>query len=97
MTQHRFYGLRGEAYGLEKVRIYEQEKEAIAKYFWEVRNKSGKFTARDLGAIAVKFQLPLTIMNDFLSKATDGKFPAGTWDRLKDRKCKARDLGVVWE
>ena len=52
MPQHRFYGLRGEAYGLEKVRIYEQEKEAIAKYFWEVRNKNGKFTARDFGAIA---------------------------------------------
>ena len=97
MTQHRLYGFRDEAYGIEKERIYEQEKYAIAEYFWDIHNKNGKFTPRDFGEIAVKFYLPLTVMDDFLNKATNGKFPVGTWSRLKSESgYKALDLGVIW-
>jgi hypothetical protein len=94
MTQHRFYGLRGEAYGLLKVKILEEESEAIAAYFNEIKNRTGKFTPKDFGAIAMHFRIPLTVMDDLLNKIVG--FPVGTWDRLKDKGCKAKDIGVVW-
>jgi hypothetical protein len=97
MTRHRFYGLRGEAYGLEKERIYDVEKESIASYFWDIYDRSGKFTPKDLGACAMHYKIPLTIMSEFLHKATNGKFPSTTWDLLKERGCKAKDIGVVWD
>ena len=96
MAQHRLYGLRGNAYKQKYLQIYEQEKDAIAAEFNLVIETTGKFTIRDFGAIAVKFQLPLTAMDDFLNSATNSKFPIGTWDRAKDKGLKARDIGVVW-
>ena len=97
MTQHKLYGFCGEAYELEKERIYEQEKDAIAKYFWDVHNKNGEFTPRDFGSIAVKFCIPLKVMDDFLNKATNGAFPAGTWDKIKaESGYKLLGLGAIW-
>lgn len=94
--KHRLYGLRGTTFVSEYKRLYQDlEPELREAFAVRVKKSGGKFTPRDLGAIAVEFRLPLTALDDFLSGY--GLIPAGTWDRLKGRGCKARDIGVVWD
>ena len=97
MTQHRFYGLRGKAYGLLKEKILKEESQELLRFFDDRISASNKFTPKDLGECAMHFCIPLTVLDDLLNKATNGRYPAGTWDRLKDKGCKARDIGVIWE
>lgn len=95
--KHRLYGLRGHSFKVAYKRILAEEGEAIRSKFFEIVERDGKFSPRALGEIAVEFRLPLTILDDCLPDLTDGAYPSGTWERLKDRGVKARDIGVVWE
>jgi len=93
--KHRLHGLRGSSYTNEYKRLYKElEPELRLAFQSRVAMSDGKFTPRDFGAIAVEFRLPLTVLDDFLSGYR--LIPSGTWDRLKDRGCKAKDLGVEW-
>jgi hypothetical protein len=93
MTQHRFYGLRGKAYGLLKEKILKEESEVIAAYFYEIKDRTGEFTPKDFGAIAMHFRIPLTVMDDLLNKITNGEYPIGAFERSG---FKAKDVGVIW-
>jgi len=95
--QHRLHGLRGNNYRLEYKRLYELLKDELKIEFDKIYNSQNKFIPKDLGRLANQFLLPLTALDDFLNSATDGEYPIGTWDRLKDRGLKARDIGVMWE
>lgn len=98
MTQHRLYGLRGAAYVSRCKEIYESDRDAIlAAYNNLVKQRDGKFTPKDLGHLCNQFQLPVKVMDEFLPEITSRDYRAGTWQRLQDRGCKAKDIGVVWE
>jgi hypothetical protein len=56
---------------------------------------NGKFSPKNLGELAIKYQLPVTAMSEILEER--GCLPTGTWERLKDRGCTARSIGVVWD
>ncbi len=92
--QHRLYGLRGKAYVNKMKEIYETDREAIRIEFNKIVNSNGKFTPKDLGDMCNKFRLPVTVMDDYLDSLE--LLPCGTWDRLKDRGCRAKDIGVMW-
>lgn len=92
--QHRLYGLRGKDYINKRNEIFESDGVEIARAFSEIVSKSGKFTPPGLGKLCNQFLLPVTIMDKFLSDL--GLLPSGTWQRLQDRGCKAKDIGVEW-
>ena len=94
--QHRLFGLRGKAYVAEYKRIFETDKDFILAAFTEIVEREGKFTMASLGLLAMRFRMPLTWMDDCLPTITNFQYPSGTWDRLKDRGVKAKDIGVVW-
>lgn len=94
--QHRLYGLRGQTYVRKYKEIYQQEKDAIIKAFDELVSTEGKFSAKMLGKLCNQFKLPVTVMDEFLSEATNFRYPSGTWDRLRDKGVKAKDIGVAW-
>lgn len=94
--RHRLFGLRGSAYVGEYKRLYRELEPALRGAFEARKNAGGgRFTPRDLGAVAVEFRLPLTALSEFLEGY--GLLPAGTWERLRDRGCKAKDVGVEWD
>lgn len=100
--QHRLHGLRGRAYVLEMKRIMAELSPLIRQDFFLIVKEKGKFTPNDLGAMAMKWRLPLTVLDDYLPDLTvlPGEkhplYPSGTWERLRDRGMKARDIGVEW-
>ncbi len=95
--QHRLYGLRGKAYVAEYKRIFYQDREAILDAFnFLVEKNGGRFTPKCLGELCNQFRLPLTVMDGFLPEITNYRYSTGTWQRLKDRGCRAKDIGVVW-
>lgn len=95
--QHRLHGLRGKAYVKEMKRIFAEDQDAIRQKFEEIKQRNGgdKFTINNLGEICLHFRLPLTVMCGFLSDLQ--LLPVLTYDRLKDRGLKARDIGIVWK
>jgi hypothetical protein len=97
MTQHRLYGLRGKAYVTRYKQIFESDRVAILAAFNDLVGRDGKFTPMHLGQLCNQFQVPVKVMDDFLPEITNRKYSAGTWQRLKDRGCKAKDIGVTWE
>ena len=94
LRQHRLYGLRGQAYVKRLKEIYEADKEAIKDEFERIVDHLERLTPLSLGYLCNKFNLPVTVMDDYLSSLE--LIPSGTWERLKDRGCKARDIGVMW-
>ncbi|NEP55997.1 MAG: hypothetical protein F6K31_03100 [Symploca sp. SIO2G7] len=94
--KHRLWGLRGNAYVAKYKQIYKQEKTAILSAFNKIVEKEGRFTPKHLGYLCNKFRLPCTVMDEFLPDITDYRYPTGTWERLKNRGFKARDIGVSW-
>jgi hypothetical protein len=88
---HRLQGLRGKAYVAEMKRIMAEDGPKIAKRFNELREYGG-FTPRDLGTLSFEFQLPLTVLDDYLPELTGNAYKAGTWERLQARGCKASDI-----
>lgn len=96
MIQHRLAGLRGKPYIVRSKEIMAAEGESIAAAFAAVIQEKGKFTPLDLGALAVQFQLPVTLLDDYLPTLTKGRYATGTWERLRDRGCTAKMIGVVW-
>ncbi len=101
MVQHRLFGLRGKAYVKEMKRIMAEDGEAIAQSWHRRVRENGQFSAKDLGALANEFRLPLTVLDDYLPElvghSQDLTYRAGTWERLKSAGVKAKDIGVVWE
>jgi hypothetical protein len=96
--QHRLIGLRGKAYVAEYKRILNKERGEILAIFEEiVAANDGKFSAKSLGQLASRIRMPLTWIDDCLPEITNYRYPSHTWDRLKDRGVKAKDIGVVWE
>lgn len=96
MVQHRFHGLRGQAYVREYKRLLEELRSPIKKEFDSIVKAQGKFTPIDLGVIANKFQLPVTVTDEFLADIVS-RYPSGTWQRLQDRGCRAKNIGVEWK
>ena len=94
--QHRLYGLRGKVYVKKYKTIFQEEGSAIAQRFKEMQQKEGKFTPPMLGEICNEFRLPVKVMDEFLADLDVG-YPAGTWQRLKDRGCTAKMIGVEWK
>ena len=101
MPQHRLYGLRKKAFFAEYKRLYEELRDEIRADVIKTVRETDKFTPTNLGSLCMKFRIPLSVMDKYL----EGYFPTGdpdmvwrpyTWDRLRDRGAKARDLGVVW-
>lgn len=104
MPQHQLYGLRGKAYVVKYKQLYEELKDVIKEDVLEVKKTTGLFTTYDFGKLCVKHRIPLTAMDDYLNSIFRPNsilgnpiiWYAGTWERLKDRGVKARDIGVVW-
>lgn len=94
LCQHRLHGLRGQSYVKVLKEIVASEADEIRKAYQTIVEDQGKFTCLSLGYLCNKFRLPVTVMDDILPDFTD--YPAGTWERLKDKGCKARDIGVMW-
>lgn len=93
---HRLYGLRGKAYVKTMKRIMVEDGDKITARFNELARSYGKFTPRHLGLLATEFRLPLTVLDNYLPTLTEGRYPSGTWERLKDRGVSAIDIGVNW-
>jgi hypothetical protein len=93
--QHRLSGLRGSAYVREFKRLLEELRSPITKDFKQIVESNGKFTPKDLGGLCIKYLLPVTVMDDFLNGYD--LLPSGTWDRLREQGCKAKDIGVEWK
>jgi len=97
VTQHLLHGLRGSAYVAEYKRLYAELSPAIKVEFDRIVAENGKFTLRSLGALANKFCVPLTFLDDCLPEITGGVYPSGAWERRQKRGAKARDVGVMWD
>lgn len=95
--QHRLHGLRGKVYVKEMKRIFAEEQDAIRQKFEEIKQRNGgdKFTINNLGEMCNHFRLSLTVMCGFVSDLE--LLSVLTYDRLKDRGPKARDIGIVWK
>lgn len=94
--QHKLYGLRGQNYVKEYKQLFNELQIPLAKRFKELVEAEGNFTPLMLGQLANEFQLPLTALDDYLASIPEINYPCGTWERLKDRGCKAKDIGVKW-
>jgi hypothetical protein len=95
--QHRLAGLKGKPYILRSKELIAEDGDKIAAAFSLVVSTTGRFTPCDLGALAVEFRLPIALLDDYLPSLTGGRYPTGTWERLRDRGCTARAIGVVWD
>ena len=94
--RHRLYGLRGKCYVSRMKEIINKDGESIATRFAQIVESNGKFTPLDLGSIANEFQLPITVIDDYLPDLTGGAYPSGTWERLQKRGYTAKKIGVAW-
>lgn len=92
---HRLYGLRGRAYTSKYKQLLLLLRSEIKEDFERIVAE-GKFTPKDLGQLCLKYRIPVKIMDEWLPDITERKYPSGTWDRLQDRGCKVKDIGVVW-
>lgn len=99
--QHKLHGLRGSNYVTKYRQLYVDLEDDIKEDFHRIRAETGKFSAKDLGYIAVKYGLPLTVLDEFMSGY--GLIPCGTWERLRNsinkatgKKFAAKDIGVEW-
>lgn len=93
---HRLYGLRGPSYVKEYKKILATERQLILEAFNAEILRAGTLTPRGLGRMAVSLRLPLTILDDCLPEITNGRYPSGTWERLRGRGVTANDIGVSW-
>jgi hypothetical protein len=60
-----------------------------------IKQETGKITPTDVGKLALEFNLCLKHTFDFLEDVQDQVLPTGTYDRLKDRGLKAKELTRV--
>ncbi|MCT7965060.1 hypothetical protein NG799_01775 [Laspinema sp. D1] len=93
--QHQLYGLRGKVYVKKLKELYAELGPLIQQDFNQIIESTGKFTPLNLGELCIKHRIPVTVMDDWLSTLT--AYPTGTWENLRSRGCKARDIGVVWK
>lgn len=99
--QHRLYGLRGEAYTQEYKRLYAELAPEIKAEVLKLKASSGSFTIYDFGRLCVEFEIPATVMDDYLNSifpptSSDFFWGSGTWGRLHSSGVKAKDIGIAW-
>jgi hypothetical protein len=95
--QHRLLGLRGNAYVSRMKEIMKADGALIVKRFEQIIAEDGRFTPKHLGILASEFRLPVAVIDDYLPDLTDGKYPSGTWERLRARGYTAKMIGVQWD
>jgi hypothetical protein len=95
--QHRLLGLRGNAYVSRMKEIMKADGALIVKRFEQIIAEDGRFTPKHLGILASEFRLPLTVLDDYLPDLTGGRYPSGTWERLRQRGYTAKAIGVQWD
>lgn len=94
--KHRFWGLRGKAYGQRRKEVFEEVKDDLRARFLEIceSKEERSFTWNDYGKLANEFLLPCTVLNAYL--AALGLLPSHIWECGRDRGIKASDIGVKW-
>jgi hypothetical protein len=93
--QHRFYNLRGIEYMLAIATFRQNTLPELLKEFDSTKAETGKFTPQNLGDICNKYRVPVVTAVKLLEESE--RLPSGTWERLQDRGCTARSIGVVWD
>ena len=93
--QHRLYGLRGQAYVKEYKRLYVELELEIRLAFEEIYSREKRFSLLNLGEMANRFKLPVKVISEYLDGYNLLKHDA--WGLAKERGCKAKDIGVVWD
>ena len=93
--KHRFWGLRGKAYGRQRREVFEEIKEPLKARFLEISQAKNSFNWHDYGQLAMEFQLPCTVLNAYLSAL--GLLPSHRWDCAVRDGIKASDIGVKWD
>ena len=56
--------------------------------------ESGRFSPQDLGDLCNKYRVPVVTASMLLEE--NNRLPTGTWERLQDRGCTAKSIGVEW-
>lgn len=95
--KHRFWGLRGKAYGQKRREVFEEIKDDLKARFLEIcdsKKEGRRFTWNDYGKLANEFLLPCTVLNTYL--AAMDLLPSHVWQCAVDRGLKASDIGVRW-
>jgi hypothetical protein len=92
--QHRFYNLRGVEYMLAIATFKQNTLPQMLEEFDMSKQTSSKFTPQNLGDLCNKYRIPVTTASQLLEEC--GRLPTGTWERLQERGCTARSIGVVW-
>jgi hypothetical protein len=83
----RFGSLLKEAYAVLGPRLADSAR--------GIKKNTGKLTPTDVGRLALQFNLCLKHTFDFLEDDQDQVLPSGTYDRLKDRGLKAKEVFEV--
>lgn len=94
MPQHQLYGLRGKAYAAKYKQLYEQLKDTLEQEVNNIKTETGKFTLFDFGALCMKYQLPASVMDRFLTNILPNW--GYEWEMRRDRGVKAKDIGIIW-
>lgn len=91
--QHRFYGLRCIEYMLAIATFKQNTLPQMLEDFDTVKQR-GKFSPQDLGDLCNKYRCPVITTSRLLEE--NNRLPTGTWERLQDRGCTAKSIGVEW-
>ncbi len=86
---------RGPRFGSLLKQTYAVLGPSLADAAREIKQDTGKLTPTDVGVLALQFNLCLKHTFEFLEDVQDQVLPSGTYDRLKDRGLKAKELFEV--
>ena len=86
---------RGQRFGSLLKQTYAVLGPRLANSARAIKQETGKITPVDVGGLALQFNLCLKHAFDFLEDVQDQVLPSGTYDRLKDRGLKAKELFEV--
>jgi hypothetical protein len=83
---------RGKRFGSLLKQTYAMLGSRLANAARAIKQDTGKITPTDVGKLALEFNLCLKHTFDFLEDVQDQVLPSGTYDRLKDRGLKAKEV-----
>jgi hypothetical protein len=83
---------RGQRFGSLLKQTYAVLGSRLANAARAIKQETGKITPVDVAKLALEFNLCLKHTFDFLEDVQDQVLPSGTYDRLKDRGLKAKEL-----
>jgi hypothetical protein len=83
---------RGKRFGSLLKQTYATLGPRLAEAARAIKQDTGKLTPRDVGGLALEYNLCLKHTFDFLEDTQDQVLPSGTYNRLKDRGLKANKL-----